>query len=552
MERHAKIGAAFWRCLMTTLRWIGNHPAFCLSLPSAYLLLSYPPLWKDIDALAQIIEPASVTNIYHFPALYCFLCRVPIWLGDLLHRPHWPELLYRQYPTLAGLYFLIALQQAALVMSLVLLVRVAGRNPSGRGLIVLLLASGSGLYAQAQTCGSEAWGLVALILVYAFGLRLFYPKTPNRLTWIWYTGALLFAVGSRHIDMLLGCWLIALFILSGLVQLAMSAPTHGRDRELPERDESARFNRRAEARRCFTGAVLALICWGAALGLNAAISFGLARIVHIEPRTTLGRTLSDRLKVFLAACSPAERNRIALRVAGSVTDPDVKAAVIDQNVIGSFYDGTGRAIAVRLAAEGYQGEALGAKTDRIILASSLAYYRTLHPKLIEVIWRDFRQGLVRGNNAGLAAAPFEHNRYVAETRSAEPSLWKPLSILPTTFAPAAIVLQHRASKDVYLGFGNRLRFGLLFGAAAAAAIVLTFWRGAGLRVGLPVLTILATGLVVFGATMICVYYMDRYTIPLEVSALAALSLILGESFERPSRGGGSTVRSTEEFVSQGG
>ncbi len=216
MERHRKIGALVWRWLMIVLRWVGNRPAFCLSLPSVYLLLSYPPLWKDIDALAQIIEPASVTNIYHFPALYCFLSRIPIWLGDLLQRPHWPNLLSRQYPTLAGLYLLIALQQAALVTSLVLLARTAGRNPVGRGLIVLLLASGSGLYVQAQTCGSEAWGLIALVLVYAFGLRLFRRETAKRLMWIGYTGALLIATGSRHIDMLLGCWLIVLFVLSGL------------------------------------------------------------------------------------------------------------------------------------------------------------------------------------------------------------------------------------------------------------------------------------------------------------------------------------------------
>ncbi len=331
----------------------------------------------------------------------------------------------------------------------------------------------------------------------------------------------------------------------------MDSLTRGRDREFKESEDNARFNRRAEVHHCFVGAALALICFVAALGLNGAISFAFARVAQVEPRTTLGRTLSDRLKIFLEACSPAERNLIANRVAASVTDPDVKAAVLDQNVIGSFYDGTERAIVTRLAAEGYQGEALGAKTDRVILASSLAYYRSLHPKLIEVIWRDFWKGLARGNNSGLAAAPFEHNRFVAETRSADPSLWKPLVILPTTFAPAALVLQQRASKDVYLGFGNHWRFGYLLLAAAVAAIILTIWRGAGLRVGLPVLTILVTGFVVFGATMICVYYMERYTIPLEVSALAALSLVIGEICDWPVHGARSTVRSAEDFVSQG-
>ena len=54
------------------LRMLGRHPLVALSLPSAYLLLVYPPLWKDVDALCQLILPADVINIYHFPALFCF------------------------------------------------------------------------------------------------------------------------------------------------------------------------------------------------------------------------------------------------------------------------------------------------------------------------------------------------------------------------------------------------------------------------------------------------------------------------------------------------
>jgi len=45
-------------------------------MPPIYLLLSYPPLWKDVDAVAQLIVPAGVGNILHFPPVYCFTGRL--------------------------------------------------------------------------------------------------------------------------------------------------------------------------------------------------------------------------------------------------------------------------------------------------------------------------------------------------------------------------------------------------------------------------------------------------------------------------------------------
>ena len=104
--------------IIAWLRMLGRHPFIMLSLPSAYLLLVYPPLWKDVDALCQLILPADVTNIYHFPALFCFSARLIIWFGDCFSTWRSPDLLALQKPTLQGIYALVVFQHFVLVLSL--------------------------------------------------------------------------------------------------------------------------------------------------------------------------------------------------------------------------------------------------------------------------------------------------------------------------------------------------------------------------------------------------------------------------------------------------
>jgi hypothetical protein len=55
-----------------SLRMLGRHPLIVLSLPSAYLLSIYPPLWKDVDALGQLISPADVNEHLSFSRIILF------------------------------------------------------------------------------------------------------------------------------------------------------------------------------------------------------------------------------------------------------------------------------------------------------------------------------------------------------------------------------------------------------------------------------------------------------------------------------------------------
>jgi hypothetical protein len=498
--------------LRAALIWIGRHPALVLSVPSWYFLLTYPPLWKDVDALNQLVLPASATNILHFPAFYCFLARIPIWAGGFLIQPTHFNLIGLQHPTLAGIYLLLALQHVALVFSLAGLCRTIARDYLLRGVIVLLFLCSSAFYAQAQSCGSEAWGLIGLILVFMLGLRIYYANKPSPWHWFAYTGALTLAIGSRHIDILLGFWAVGLFLIRALARSALPKSS----------------GRAATAWQRIGLTILAFVI---AVSVDYEVTFAFASLAGVEPRSTLGRTLSDRIKTFLDVLPEEQREELASKLAAASLDPDVKAAIFDQAAIGSFYEGTGQAIASRLADEGYRGEALGAKMDRVMLQASIAYLRSFHPRLLGVILRDFCTGLFRASNPSIAAAPFDHNRYAGWVRMKDPVLWAPLDALRSTFFRAAVAWIDRAGKDGYLSSGSKVRIGLLYLVATILCVGCCFRRVAILDNVLPAASIMITGLVIFGATVVCEYYMSRFALPLQASALIGLSLAVVGIFQ---------------------
>src|SRR5260370_18854424 len=135
---------------------IGRHPALYLALPSLYLLLAYPPLWKDVDSLAQLIWAKGPENILHFPPLYCFTGRIPFWVGDCIQallagRPL-PQmnLSAGQNPSALGIELLIIVQHATFVGASSLLVRAAAKTAMSRGLIVLSFAAANSLFPHHQ------------------------------------------------------------------------------------------------------------------------------------------------------------------------------------------------------------------------------------------------------------------------------------------------------------------------------------------------------------------------------------------------------------------
>jgi hypothetical protein len=498
------------------LRLFGRHPSIALSLPSAYLLSVYPPLWKDVDALCQLILPADATNIYHFPALFCFSARLIFWLGDCFTVWRPPHLLALQTPTLQGIYALVVVQHSALVLSLSILCKTLTKREGLRGVFVLGFCFASSLYTNVLLCGSEAWSICATISLFAFGLRLYLREGSETINWIGYLFSLVFAIGSRHINLLLGFWFIGLCLVTSILRLR-----YGLRSGLPSRP--------------LLKAALALILLVVAAYSNGFFQLCLASWVGIEPRTTLGRTLSDRIDSFLTQMRPDERARLAQQLAAITSDGNVRLAIQDQATIGSFYKGTNVILEQQLRAAGLTGEHLQAEKDRVILKAALVYLKSLHPLFVRTIWQDFLKGFTETSNGSFALEPFVENSNVGIYRLYRPDQWIPFNVLSSTFLPESAAWLDRSGSDLYLkgvtikGFKRSHLSSMLLLTLLFLGSCFWYHRGVCSRAVLAV-TILLTGMAVFAATMICAYFLPRYALPLWVSVLIALSLAIEALF----------------------
>jgi hypothetical protein len=495
--------------------FFGKWPATILSIPSVHLLSSYPPLWKDVDALGQLALPACDLNILHFPPVYCFLGRIPFavtsWLAGAGGHKTVQSLLGQQMPSLIGIYLLVVIQHILLIAALTYAVVSLTSNRSLRALFALSLALASASYTHAQCCGSEALSVSAIFALIAAGFSIL--RGSGLVAWIVYGVALFLAIGSRHINVLFAIWLpITAALLGFAIKIGWCAP-------------------RTAAPRWQT-VVLAISIGLVTIVLNLWIARSMIAAVHDDYRSTLGRTLSDRIGTFLDKLSSSDRLRLARDLCATTSDPAVRMAIESQAKVGPFYNGSGLAIADYLVLTHVPAAKIGAERDRVVLGATTRYLMTMHPALIAVIWHDFVKGLLRADNSQVAMSPFRANVFCALDKIKRPAAWAGLEALPGVDLVQATVTVDAASRDPYVNFGRTRPLGLL--------ILLAILLGGiacviGRKIPRTVLigwSALVTGMLVFAANNVCVYYMERYTMPILVTALIALLAALAALGDR--------------------
>jgi hypothetical protein len=500
-------GHRIQRALRPITAFLGKRPAIILCFPSIYLLSSYPPLWKDIDANGQLLLPVSDLNVLHFPPVYSFLSRIPFvlttWFSEGGRQP-FPSLFDQQMPPLAGFYLLVVIQHLLLIAALTYIVTALTQNRTLRFYFAFLLASMSALYTHAHCCGSEALSVSATMAVLAAGFSI--VRGPGLTSWVIYSISLFLTIGSRQINLLLPLWLpLTLVFLSLVTKFKWCYP--------PIKTKYWR------------AAIIAAAVGIAAIGLNRGITQVLITSVHDEYRSTLGRTLSDRIATFLDKLSVKERFQLAQDLAAKITNPEVKIAILAQATDGSFYQGSSLTVAEQLGRLAPPGTNIAAECDRVVLAACMRYLMTMHPLLIKVIWQDFVKGSIFVDNAKIALSPFYANAYPALDRIRHPDQWASLTGLEALTSvnnlQATLVLD-RSQLDPYVLLWRNIPLG--------AIIILSFLvAGASCIPERKIPTTVVVGLfavgagaAIFAANCVCVYYMPRYSLPLLATSVFAL------------------------------
>ena len=492
--------------LGSLVRLVGKWPAIVLSIPSIYLLSSFSPLWKDVDALGQLLAPASALNILHYPPLYCFVSRIPFfitsWITNLWVSRPLHGLFEQQEPSLEGIYLLVIVQHIALIAALAYTTLCLTSNRFVRCVLAFLLASFSALYTHAHCCGSEALSTPATFVLLAAGASIVRAFSVS--AWLAYGSALVVAIGSRHLNAVFAAWLPVALICVGLAtKFGWSCPG------------AKAFGRwRAIGAAVLIGAI--------ALGLNDWIAKSMIVAFHDEYRSTLGWTLSDRVQSFLDRLPNRERLRLARDLSAGISDAQVRRAIESHATLGSYYQGTGQVIVEELIRSEVPPARVGAERDRIILAAAMSYLMTMHPVLIRTIWEDFVLGFVHANNARIAHAPFYANRYAALDRGNHPEAWAQIGALPSLGIETATIICDAACRDPYIHLWRMIPLGALMICA-----ILVGWAASAPSGKLPKMVLagwsaLAIGIFLYLICMLGVFYQDRYALPLLITVIFGL------------------------------
>src|SRR5262249_16552333 len=204
-------------------------PFLFLTIPSLWLLISVPPLWRSVDAYNQTVRPPGLVTILLHGPLYCTLSRVPLWFGYLISGSGPAESLghfiKHSHLTDAGVYSLLVLQHGALWCGAVYLIYAITRTLLLRLFLAVLFASQPLFYAFAHCVGSEALSMIVILLLAASGVRVMlrYPDIAAR-DWIIFSVFLAAASLTRHINCVLAAVvptaMIGIMIGRGLRPLA--------------------------------------------------------------------------------------------------------------------------------------------------------------------------------------------------------------------------------------------------------------------------------------------------------------------------------------------
>jgi hypothetical protein len=289
-----------------------------LTVPSLYIFLTLPPLWRDEDAFNEIASTFAPRGIIHYLPGYCLGGRLIVCAGTIvgsLAEGHGiPSLSINLTPINdAGIYTLVIAQHLLLVLSLWYAVRTLSRHFPMRVLFAICFALTPCLYIYANCIGSEAFSNPLVYLVAACGWDCIREKELNSRKVLIYFGLLVAAALTRQINaVLIAALPIALLPLAGkeLIRLGMVRNSTNR---------KSRFR--------YTRLFLIFVVVGlTAIGTSLLVQQTMCCLYRVPFRSTFGETFSYRLN-YLGILPEQERTEILAGISSKVGDPVVTEAL---------------------------------------------------------------------------------------------------------------------------------------------------------------------------------------------------------------------------------
>jgi hypothetical protein len=288
------------------------------------MLSVIPPLWRDVDAYVQVTRPPGSETILQWGPLYCFVARIPLYLGyaiDCLQAgAPLPTRAFFIHPILtdSGVFVLLLSQHLSLCFATFYLITEISRLFWVRLTLAVACAANPFFYTFAHSISSETLSMILVLLVGATGLRIIrYSRRVSWKEWLLFGILLWLCILTRHINA----------TLAGLLPLAFFLLSAYRLSTLPfARTHFLRRWQRLQARQALQKATLA-VAVGISCIILANISLrGLCHAARISYHSTLGFTFLFRLR-FLAGLPAETRNQLLDKVAKNTDSADVKKLI---------------------------------------------------------------------------------------------------------------------------------------------------------------------------------------------------------------------------------
>ena len=283
-----------------------------LSLPSIYVLLTLPPLWRDSDGFNEVASTFAPKGIIHWLPGYCLGARLILLgagiVGSLLGGHGIPYLSISITPlNNVGVYTLIVVQHLFLVFSLLYGVNTFSSHFLLRAVFSAFLALTPWIYVYANCVGSEAFSNPLVYLILAYGWKCLRANEFSRERVLLYFLLLVGAALTRQIN--------ALF--AALLPLALLPPTIGELIQSGARSYcSDRQSRFYNGRRFLIFMIIGLC----AIGTSVVVQQGLCWLFRVPFRSTFGETFEWRLS-YLNGLSDQERTKIVDQISTRLGDP---------------------------------------------------------------------------------------------------------------------------------------------------------------------------------------------------------------------------------------